>query len=69
MKFRNLSIGQIFFFVGTGYGPCKKISQRQYVDHPDKRAERAAELGRIYDIKNYKIDPYQVGTINVEVRV
>lgn len=69
MRFRDLKVDQIFSFVGTGYGPCKKISARQYVDHPDDRAERAAELGKIYNIKNYKIAPHQVGTINVEVRV
>lgn len=69
MKFRDLTIGQVFTFVGTGYGPCKKITARQYVDQPDNRATQAAELGRIYNIKNYKIAPHRVGTINVEVRV
>jgi len=32
MRFRDLEVGQIFYFVGTGYGPCKKIVARQYVE-------------------------------------
>jgi hypothetical protein len=67
MKFKDLDIGAVFNFVGSWHGPCKKISARRYVDEPDKREETAKELGRIYNIPNYKIDPHEVGTINVEV--
>jgi hypothetical protein len=70
MKFKNVAIGTIFSFgPPVPYGPCKKVSSRRYVDEPDTRKEKAKELGRIYNIPNYKIEPHAVGSINVEVNL
>lgn len=75
LRFRDLLIGDLFAFLTQPVRSSrtyKKVSARGYIDGNKKTtAKRLAnqkELARIYGYRSPKsVEPYRVGSINVEV--